>query len=94
MKYKVFNLRQTLTYLGYKILTYNNGYNYRSGFMEDIKGNLFYFSFGDLRDKYPKLLVRTAKDLKDYSGGINTYPELDNIIIKELRKPRYDYNSN
>lgn len=97
---KSVSLKQCLKTLGYEVVQYNNGYNYRYGFMRK-DGQLFYFSYEDLRDTKPTLLVRTAdenkKDKKgrynDWTGGINTYPNIESIglYIVEERKS-WDYN--
>lgn len=94
-------LKKALEALGYEVVSYRNGYNFRSGFMKK-ENKLFYFNYEDLRWS-PVLLVRTAdasiKDKKgnyaDYRGGINTYPEKKlfemGIYIKENRK-NWDFN--
>ena len=92
------SLRQGLKALGYEVVQYHNSYNYRSGFMKK-DGQLYYFSYEDLRDVKPCLLVRTADESKkdkkgkynDWKGGINTYPSLESIglYIVEKRK-RWD----
>lgn len=98
----IVNLKTGLTKLGYKVLQYSKGYNFRSGFM--IKdGVLYYFNYEDLRDTRPTLLIRTAdptiKNKKgqyaDYRGGTNTYPDLGRLGI-EIHESRgtCDYNSN
>lgn len=97
---KKVSLRQALKALGYEVVQYHNGYNYRSGFMRK-DGQLYYFSYEDLRDENPCLLVRTADESKkdkkgkynDWRGGINTYPNLEKmeLHIVEERK-RWDYN--
>ena len=97
---KKVSLRQALKALGYKVVQFTNGYNFRSGFMRK-DGQLYYFSYEDLRDQTPCLLVRTADESKkdkkgrfnDWRGGINTYPNLEKmgLYIVEKRK-RWDYN--
>ena len=94
------SLKQGLKALGYEVVQYKNGYNFRSGFMRK-DGQLFYFSYEDLRNPEPTLLVRTADESKkdksgkynDFTGGINTYPSLEGIglYIVEKRKS-WDYN--
>ncbi len=98
---KKVTLKQGLEALGYEIVQFHNGYNYRYGFMKK-DGQLYYFNYGDLRDMKPQLLVRTADESKkdkkgkynDFKGGRNTYPSLENIglYIVEKRK-KCDYNS-
>lgn len=97
---KKVSLRQGLKALGYEVVQYHNGYNCRFGFMRK-DGQLYYFSYEDLRDTKPRLLVRTADESKkdkkgkynDWTGGRNTYPSLEGIglYIVEERK-RWDYN--
>ena len=89
-------LRTALKKLGYEIVQFTNQFNVRTGFMRK-GGQLYYFSYGDIRWS-PTLLVRTAdekiKDKKgkyaDFKGGINTYPEKDlkqlGFYIEEKRK--------
>lgn len=50
-----------------------------SGFFKTNSGKTYYISLGDLRWDKHSLLYRTAKDFKDYSGGINEYISMDNI---------------
>ena len=97
---KTVGLKKAFTLLGYKNIEISRGYNYRSGFMEK-DGQLFYFMTGDLRDRQDDnffVLVRTAKDRKDYIGGPNTYPVIHalNRLGYKLSVPRTkcDYNSN
>ena len=95
---KSVSLKQGLNALGYEVVQYNNGYNYRSGVMRK-DGQLYYFSYEDLRDAKPTLLIRTADENKkdkngkynDYIGGSNTYPNLESrgLYIAEKRK-RWD----
>ena len=97
---KKVSLRQGLKALGYEVIQYHNGYNYRYGFMRK-DGQLYYFSYEDFRDKKPCLLVRTADESKkdkkgkynDWKGGQNTYPNIESmgLYIVEKRKS-WDYN--
>jgi len=92
---KSVSLKQGLKALGYEVVQFKNGYNFRSGFMKK-DGQLYYFSYEDLRDNTPTLLVRTADENKkdkngkfiDFTGGRNTYPNLESIglYIVEKRK--------
>lgn len=90
---KTVNLKTGLKQLGYTIVQYDRGYNYRSGFA--IKDNAFYyFHYEDLRSTYPTLLIRTADPTimrkgkyADYTGGRNTYPNLDVLGIT-IQEPR------
>ena len=99
---KTVNLKTGLKQLGYTIVQYNKGYNFRSGFATKGIG-FYYFSYEDLRDSKPTLLIRTAdptiKNKKgvfaDYHGGSNIYPNLELYRI-EIHEPRAscDFNSN
>ena len=49
-----------------------------SGFFTDKSGQVWYFSSGDVRFKIMKsMLIRTAKDYKDFTGGQNRFIEYD-----------------
>lgn len=52
-----------------------------SGFITDGKGKFVYYSIGDYRweDWKHGVLIRTAKNEKDYTGGMNHYCELKDI---------------
>lgn len=92
------NLMGALKLLGYELIQKSKGYNYRSGFMRK-DGQLYYYSYSDLRDSNPTLMIRTADETKldkkgkynDYTGGSNTYPRLYGIKIYEPRG-KGDYN--
>lgn len=51
-----------------------------SGFFK-INNQIWYFSIDDLRWSKDNMLIRTAKDFKDYTGGTNQYVSLDNETI-------------
>lgn len=71
------SLKKALELYGGVNIEIHNGYNYRSGFFEK-GGRLYYFSTCDIRyssqDSLNNVLIRTAKDRKDFTGGSNTYP--------------------
>lgn len=60
------------------------GHFYISGFLKLKNDKIIYFSIPDVR--YEKdgwnrgILIRTAKDFKDYTGGSNYYTSLENFI--------------
>jgi hypothetical protein len=67
---------------GYEIVNKNIGHFYVSGFLK--KDDKFvYFSVSDVRhfpnEWFNKVLIRTAKNEKDYSGGSNKYTNLKEI---------------
>jgi hypothetical protein len=54
--------------------SFNNGHFYFSGFIKTIHDQVFYISISDVRYfKEGKILIRTAKNFKDYTGGSNNY---------------------
>jgi hypothetical protein len=79
------DLSKEVSKVGAKIASYNVGHFYVSGFIQLPSGNLLYFSLPDVREwsmysnHFGQLLVRTAKHLKDFTGGNNTYCSLDEI---------------
>jgi len=48
-----------------------------SGFFT-VGTQAWYFSISDLRGSKDKMLIRTVKSYKDYTGGLNQYVRLDN----------------
>ena len=62
----------------------NYGFYYFSGFFTSPTGQTYYFSCSDVRHwGYDKLLIRTAKDYKDFTGGMNQYSGIErNDLLK------------
>ena len=62
------------------LVSYSAGHYYVSGFIEK-EGRLVYFSISDVRYFHGEwckdILVRTAKYIKDYSGGINYHTDIE-----------------
>ena len=84
-----------LATVGATLEAFNVGHFYLSGFFT-LQGQLFYFSISDVRmyqehGHWGSILIRTAKNLKDYSGGTNTYTDgIGTGVIKEwLRLSRH-----
>ena len=81
-------VRRALKQADFTDIKFSNGYYYFSGFA--TKNNkAIYFSISDVRHFPPTggdadLLIRTAKDYKDYTGGGNNYAELNIESIMEL----------
>jgi hypothetical protein len=73
-----------------KINAYNIVFNYRhysiSGFFTAY-GNCYYFSISDVRMMFGgmRLMYRTAKDYKDYSGGHNQFVNLEEGMALKMR---------
>ena len=95
---KTINFRKEIEVFGYTIEKYSKGYNFRSAFARNGAGELFYFHIEDLRDAMPMIYYRTAKDTKDYTGGINRFDMRLKLADMgyEVFEPRQacDHNSN
>lgn len=95
---KNINFKKAIEVLGYSIVKYAKGYNYRTAFATDASGALFYFHIEDLRDKTPALYYRTAKSTSDYTGGINRMDMRDKLAAMgyQVIEPRRacDFNCN
>ena len=56
----------------------NYGFYYFSGIFTSPTGQAYYFSCSDVRHfGYDKLLIRTAKNYQDFTGGSNQYCKVD-----------------
>lgn len=71
-------LKKIGTENGFKIANFETGHFFVSGFLEMKDGKLIYFSHHNGDDR---ILVRTAKDLKDFTGGYNNF-----CLFSELGK--------
>lgn len=79
-------VRRALKQADFTDIKFSNGYYYFSGFA--TKNNkAIYFSIPDVRYGWASdglnLLIRTAKDYKDYTGGSNNYSSL---IVKDIQE--------
>ena len=80
-------VRKALKQANFTDIKFSNGHYYFSGFA--TKNNkAIYFSISDVRHFPPtgggaNLLIRTAKDYKDYTGGSNNYSSL---IVKDIQE--------
>jgi hypothetical protein len=63
----------------------NYGFYYFSGFFKSKTGQCYYISCSDTRGGYNQLLIRTAKDYSDYTGGSNQYCGIDKKDIINFR---------
>ena len=80
-------VRKALKQADFNDIKFSNGHYYFSGFA--TKNNkIIYFSIPDVRYGWSSdglnLLIRTAKDYKDYTGGSNNYSFFDVKDIQEL----------
>ena len=81
-------VRKALKQANFTDIKFSNGHYYFSGFA--TKNNkAIYFSISDVRHFPPigggaDLLIRTAKNYKDYTGGSNNYSSLKTEEIQTL----------
>jgi len=68
---------------------YSYGHFYISGFFT-LNGKAYYFSISDVRH-FPenKMLIRTAKDYKDYTGGSNNWFEIKKGMFNQNMFPLF-----
>ena len=67
-------ITEILTKIGCTKIEMDYGFYYFNGFFTSQSGQIYYFSVSDVRHfPYEKIMYRTAKDYKDYSGGSNQY---------------------
>jgi len=57
-----------------------------TGFFKLNDDRIYYFSISDLRWSKDSLLIRTAKDFKDYTGGSNNNITLNKDFVNNLLK--------
>ena len=60
-------------------IKFSKGHFEISGFLKTLKGEIYYFSLGDLRISKNYMLYRTAKSFEDYTGGSNQYLSMGRI---------------
>ena len=95
--YNVFKKEFTeeLKTIGAKDIVFSRGHFYISGFFTTGDGEMFYFSLPDVRGmEYSlrlnpnscmnKLMYRTVKDYKDYTGGQNRYAKIEFGMIDKM----------
>ena len=79
-------LKKILEARGCTKIELDYGFYYFSGFFTASSGQIYYLSCSDVRHfGYDKLLIRTAKSYKDYSGGSNQYCGIDAESLKNFR---------
>ncbi len=70
-------VKKALKNAGFEDIKISNGHYYFSGFATKNE-KVIYFSISDVRHGFDgKVLIRTAKDYRDFSGGGNNYARLD-----------------
>ena len=76
-------IKKALRDANFEDIKVSNGYYYFSGFAKK-NNQTIYYSISDVRH-FPEdnVLIRTAKDYKDYTGGGNNFCSLE---INEIQK--------
>lgn len=72
--------------IGATDITFNRGHFYISGFFT-VDGQAYYFCIPDVRGseyRMPQLLYRTAKDYKDFTGGINRFVDIAPLMADKM----------
>ena len=79
-------LKKIFTEKGCTNFEMNYGFYFFSGFFTSPSGQAYYFSASDLRFfNYSNLLIRTANDYTDFTGGINQYCNKDKNPLMDFR---------
>jgi hypothetical protein len=79
------SIKESLGY-GLDNMDIRAGHYYMSGFFQLTDKRIFYVSCSDIRFfPFDNILIRTAKDFKDYTGGSNNYI-LTNDFSNGLRR--------
>lgn len=79
-------LTEILTQKGCTKIELNYGFYYFSGFFTAPSGQVYYISCSDTRHfGYKRLLIRTAKNYSDFSGGSNQYSNIDKESLLNFR---------
>jgi hypothetical protein len=77
-------ITKALTAMGCTNVELSRQFYYFSGFFTSPTGQTYYISCSDVRHfGYSQILYRTAKDRKDFTGGMNQY--VDTQTLKEMR---------
>lgn len=76
--------KKELQKIGVTNIEINQGHYFVYGFFTTQNNNIYYFSVGDVRWSDGKLLYRTAKSYKDYTGGGNCFVEIGDNMINNM----------
>ena len=84
------SFKRELKKIDAKDIEFNKGHFYLSGFFT-VQGQVIYFSISDVRSYIstnwkgiPEMLVRTAKDYKDFTGGHNRMVAIEPNMSREI----------
>jgi hypothetical protein len=73
-------ITESLTKLGCTKIEMDYGFYFFSGFFTSKSGQIYYFSVSDVRHfSYDRIMYRTAKHYKDWTGGSNQWINKDTI---------------
>lgn len=78
-------ITRNLKEMGCTKIELDYGFYYFSGFFTSSTGQIYYLSCSDVRHwGYDKLLYRTAKHYKDFTGGSNNYVGTGKGQLKQM----------
>lgn len=80
----ILSLKNQFKKLGATNIVAEMHYKYLSGFFT-VNEQVYYFSTSDF-DNYSKLLIRTAKDYQDFTGGSNNFVAIKNGMYKTIAR--------
>ncbi len=73
-------IKKILAAKGCTEIKFDMGFNYFTAFFTAPSGQIYYLSCSDVRHfGYERLMYRTAKHYKDYTGGTNQYIAVSDI---------------
>lgn len=78
----ILSLKNQFKKLGAKKIVAKMHYKYISGFFT-VNEQAYYFSTSNF-DNYSRLLIRTAKDYQDFTGGSNNFVDIKNGMYKKI----------
>jgi hypothetical protein len=83
------DFKKSFTYqlnnLGASDISFSKGHFYLSGFFK-VDTQWYYFSLSDVRSGLDSMLIRTAKNAEDYTGGANNFFIIKNGMYKEIAR--------
>lgn len=85
-------LAKEIQSVGATLVSFNRGHFYCSGFFKFPNGQHYYFSLGDVRmwsygsSVFGRMLLRTAKNERDFTGGQNNHLELKTGMLSKWFK--------
>ena len=78
-------ITKALQAMGCTNIELDYGFYYFSGFFTSQSGQAYYLSCSDVRHfPYTRLLYRTAKNYKDFTGGMNQYVDKDKLQTMQI----------